>query len=313
MECICKNQQFQSSVTECVTQSCTIREALCTSSSISSNLRPAKLLRTATKNTSSTNCGLPVRDRGGNYYSLSYVIIVLSWLFVLARFSFKVFERHEVELDDWTILATTIAGTALTAVTIGGTIKHGLGRDLWTVEPDQITTMLLYFEIVAILYFTTLTLLKLSIIFFYIKVFSTLSAQRLLWGTAAFTMVWGTMYVLLAVFQCQPISYFWNHWDGTHEGSCLNINAITSSNAAFSIALDFWSLGIPLWQLRGLQMHWKKKVGVAFMFVVGTFVTVVSILRLQALVNFAKSQNVSWEFYDVSIWSTIELGVGVMW
>jgi hypothetical protein len=229
------------------------------------------------------------------------------------RFGFKIVERLPLELDDWTILATTVVGTALTAVTIGGTIKHGLGRDLWTLEPDQITTMLLFFEIVAVLYFTTLTLLKLSILFFYIKVFTVTRAQRLLWGTVIFTLVWGVVYVIVAIFQCTPISYFWTHWDGLHEGSCLNINAITSSNAGFSIALDFWSLGIPLWQLRLLKLHWKKKVGVALMFMVGTFVTIVSILRLQALVHFAKSTNVSWEFYDVSIWSTIELGVGVMW
>jgi hypothetical protein len=134
--------------------------------------------------------------------------------------------------------------------------------------------------------------------------------QRLLWGTVAFTLIWGIVYVIVAIFQCKPISYFWTHWDGMHEGSCLNINAITSSNAAISIVLDLWSLGIPLWQLRRLQLHWKKKVGVGLMFAVGTFVTIVSILRLQAL---AKSANVSWEFYDVSIWSTVELGVGVMW
>jgi hypothetical protein len=29
-------------------------------------------------------------------------------------------------------------------------------------------------------------------------------------------------------------------------------------------------LAIPLWQLKGLNMHWKKKVGVAAMFVLGT-------------------------------------------
>jgi hypothetical protein len=145
--------------------------------------------------------------------------------------------------------------------------------------------MLLYFDVVASLYFSSLTLLKLSIILFYIKIFPTESAQRLLKGTAVFTLVWGVTYV----------------------------NAITSSNAGISIVLDFWSLGIPLWQLRGLKMHWKKKIGVALMFGVGTFVTIVSILRLQALVHFAKSINVSWEFYDVSMWSTIELGVGVMW
>jgi hypothetical protein len=267
----------------------------------------------ATKNTSSTNCGLPVRDRGPNNSSLPYVIIALAWLFVLTRFAFKIFEGLTLNLDDWTILATIISGTALTAVTIGGTIKHGLGKDLWTLEPKEITTMLFYFEIVACLYFLTLTLLKLSLIFFYTKIFPTPGAQRLLWGTAAFTLVWGAVYIIVAIFQCRPISYFWNHWDGMHEGSCLNINAITSSNAGFSIALDFWSLGIPLWQLRRLKLHWKKKVSVALMFGVGTLVTIVSILRLQALVHFAKSINVSWEFYDVSMWSNIEIGVGVMW
>jgi hypothetical protein len=49
------------------------------------------------------------------------------------------------------------------------------------------------------------------------------------------------------------------------------------------------------------------------MFCVGTFVTVVSILRLTALVHFAVSSNASWEFYDVSLWSTIEITVGIMW
>jgi hypothetical protein len=229
------------------------------------------------------------------------------------RFGFKIFERLELELDDWTIFATIIVGTALTAVTTGGTIKHGLGKDVWTLKPKEITTMLLFFEIVAVLYFTTLTLLKLSIVFFYIKVFTTPGARRLLWGTAAFTLVWGSVYVIVAIFQCTPISYFWTHWDGLHKGSCLNINAITSSNAGSSIALDIWSLGIPLWHLRRLKLNWKKKVSVALMFGVGTFVTIVSILRLQALVHFARSKNLSWDFFDVSIWSTVELGVGVIW
>lgn len=209
---------------------------------------------------------------------MSYVIISLSWLFVITRFAFKVYDQLTFDLDDWTILATVVVGTALTAVTIGGTIKHGLGQDLWVLPHDEITTMLFYFEIVAVLYFTTLTLLKLSIIFFYIKVFTTPGASRLLWGTAIFTAVWGIIYVIVAIFQCQPISYFWTHWDGLHQGKCLNINAITSSNAGFSIVLDLWSLGIPLWQLRKVKLHWKRKIGVALMFGVGTFVTVVSVL-----------------------------------
>lgn len=239
-------------------------------------------------------------------------MIILAGVFVIVRFVFKIIEGIDLGLDDWTVLATLLAGVTLTPVCICA-IKSGLGKDLWTLRPDQITRMLLLFEIVAVLYFTTLTLLKLSIIFFYIRIFSNPQAQRVLWGTAVFTLIWGVVYVIVAIFQCQPISYFWNRWDGLHEGRCLNINAITSSNAGISIALDFWSLGIPLWQLWGLNMHWKRKVGVAGMFAVGTFVTVVSILRLQSLVLFAKSENVSWDFYSTSRWSTIECGVGIIW
>lgn len=41
-------------------------------------------------------------------------------------------------------------------------------------------------------------------------------------------------------------------------------------------------------------------------------VTIVSILRLRSLVNFAKDSNVTWGFYDVSVWSTVEISIGIV-
>lgn len=48
------------------------------------------------------------------------------------------------------------------------------------------------------------------------------------------------------------------------------------------------------------------------MFFVGTFVTVVSVLRLQSLMKYASSTNVTWDNTSVAIWSTIELNVGMI-
>jgi hypothetical protein len=241
-------------------------------------------------------------------------MVSIAAAFVAMRFIFKgTMSRLEFGYDDWCVLATLIAATPSAIITVIGTVKNGLGRDLWTLTPDEITNMLRYFYIMAWLYFTQLTLLKLTLLFFYIRVFPAKPVQRLLWGTIIFTLLWGIAFIIVAIFQCRPISYFWTKWDGMHHGTCLKINAITASNAAISIVLDFWILGVPLWQLWGLKLHWKKKIGVAMMFCVGTFVTVVSILRLQALVHFAASSNVSWEFYDVSVWSTVEICVGIMW
>ena len=81
--------------------------------------------------------------------------------------------------------------------------------------------------------------------------------------------LWGFSFVIVAIFVCKPISYLWTQWDGLHEGQCLNDAAYVWTNAATNIALDIWVLAIPLWELRKLQLHWKKKIGVALMFSIG--------------------------------------------
>lgn len=74
----------------------------------------------------------------------------------------------------------------------------------------------------------------------------------------------------MALAQCRPVSYYWQGWDGLHDGHCIGIHALAWASAAVSIILDFWMLGLPLSQLVPLQMHWKKKLAVALMFGVGS-------------------------------------------
>jgi hypothetical protein len=84
---------------------------------------------------------------------------------------------------------------------------------------------------------------------------------------AALCMV---IFDLLALFQCQPISFYWKGWDQLHKGHCIGINGLAWAIAAVGIILDFWMLGIPISQLIHLQMKWKRKLAVASMFGVGT-------------------------------------------
>ncbi|KAL6408605.1 integral membrane protein PTH11 [Ilyonectria robusta] len=150
-----------------------------------------------------------------------------------------------------------------------------------------------------------------AFLFFYLRIFSE-RAGKVLWSTIIFNTLYGILFTFLAIFQCTPVSFFWNRWDGEHSGKCLNINAIAWANASVSIALDLWMLAIPLWYVRRLNMHWKKKLGVTIMFIVGTFVTVVSIIRLQSIINFGSSVNATYDQLYISVWSTIEINVGIM-
>lgn len=202
---------------------------------------------------------------------LSISLAVIAALFVIVRFAYKIFViKVDIGLDDWFVLATMIAATPSAFITIYGTTANGLGKDIWTLSPQSITNVLMYFYVMACLYFLQATLVKLAILTFYMRIFPARDTQRLLWGTFILTSLWGTAYVIAAITQCQPISYFWTQWDGLHEGSCVDAKAIAWSNAAINIVLDLWIMAIPLWQLKSLQLHWKKKIGVALMFGVGT-------------------------------------------
>jgi hypothetical protein len=192
-------------------------------------------------------------------------------LLVIVRFATKLYVvKVQVGLDDWFVLAAMISSIPSAFINVYGLAANGLGRDMWTLEPEAITEVLMYFQVMACMYFLDTTLVKLSMICFYQRIFPSPGTQRLLWGTFTLTSAWGALFILLAVFQCRPIQFFWTQWDGLHEGSCLDANAIAWSNAATNIALDAWILIIPLWHLRSLQLHRMKKIGVGLMFCVGT-------------------------------------------
>lgn len=200
------------------------------------------------------------------------ILGAISALCVLARILFKsVFSAGDLGWDDYMILASVVLGVPSTIVQDVGTIRHGLGRDVWTLSFGTITTFVKWFYIIEVMYFFNVAMLKLSLLFFFLRIFPAKPIKRLLWATIGFDILFGIIFIITAIFQCQPISHYWDRWDGEHKnGKCVNVNALGFANAAISIALDIWMLALPLWQVSKLKLAWKKKVSVALMFFVGT-------------------------------------------
>ncbi|KAM0491691.1 hypothetical protein ACHAP8_010465 [Fusarium lateritium] len=293
--CLCGGGQKTIKTAEgCAAQVCHVKDSL------------------TTLNMTYTYCDYPVRDKTEIFINVTIVLGVISGFSILLRLGTKYFlSNADYGLDDLFICLTLLIGMPSTAMNIHGTAGHGEGRDIWTLEFDQITKFGFYFWLLEVFYFAQVSFLKTSLLFFYLRIFPG-KAQKLLWGTIAFNTVYGVVFVFLAAFQCTPVNYFWLSWDGEHEGKCFNIASIGWANAAISIILDFWMLGIPMWYIRKLKLHWKKKIGVAAMFIVGTFITIVSIIRLQYIVHLGSSTNPTYDQTDVSIWSTVEINIGII-
>lgn len=293
--CICADVKLQSAVEECVLKACTLRQAL------------------TTKNLTATTCNAPIRYAGESIRVSNLVLSVVTAFCALSRVIYKaVYSIGELGWDDYSVIVALIAGVPSVIIIDRGIVPNGLGTDVYTQEFAHITNFVRYLYALEVLYFLQIALIKLTLLFFFLRIFPKPLIRRLLWGTVAFNVICGLAFVIVAIFQCQPISYYWTSWDRERPGKCVNINAVAWSNAIISIVLDIWMLALPLYEIFHLQLSWRKKISVAVMFCVGTFVTVVSILRLQSLVHFATSNNPTWDQAEVIKWSNIEINVGII-
>lgn len=216
-------------------------------------------------------CERPVRDRSDQYATIALTLGIISAVSAIMRLVYKAcFTIAEFGLDDWFILVTLMSGMTSCVLNVVGLARYGIGRDVWTLTSVEVTTFVKYLYIAQILYFVEVALLKLSLLFFFQRIFPGRPVRRLILVTLIFNTLYGLVFVFVGIFQCWPIKYYWQSWDREHEGKCININGLGWANAAISIALDFWMLAIPLSQLLYLKLAWNKKLSVASMFCVGT-------------------------------------------
>ncbi|KAH6689647.1 hypothetical protein F5X68DRAFT_274766 [Plectosphaerella plurivora] len=294
--CICSTASIEHEATPCIRSACSFRDAL------------------AAKNATTSSCDQPIRDRSGLYNRINITLGTITAVLVALRFFFRVrFAPSPLGLDDHFLHIAFVTALPSTVMNTHGLASNGLGRDIWTIDFATLITFAKFFYVMQIMYFLHLPLLKTAMLLFFLRIFPEENCKKVLWATLIVNSIGGAAFLGGAVLQCLPVKYAWERWEEPpYEGRCLNVNAMGWAHAVFNIVLDIWMLAVPLTQIRRLRMHWKKKVGVGMMFGVGTFITVVSILRLSSLLSYANSDNPTYDQWAVANWSTIEINVGIM-
>ncbi|CAK1366983.1 unnamed protein product [Cercospora beticola] len=301
-ECSCSNATITAEVNQCVTTSCTIREQL------------------RTKNTTETICGHPVRDetRIVSYAGVIGCVIafVAFVLRMLSKISFPCEGALKVVNNLWwddAIASFAMAEIIAISVLSVELANLGLGKDIWTLPPYNITQILKIYYFDEDLYLTALPLIKISILLTYLRVFTSKNFKISVYIVIGLNLAYGIAFLLVSIFQCLPIHCAWTRWDGSDPTcKCNDINAQGWTSAAFNVILDVLTLSLPLPMLWKMSLNKRKKFLVMMMFSVGFFVTIVSIIRLQVLVQFGHSQNTTWDYRSVGYWSTIELHASVL-
>jgi hypothetical protein len=116
------------------------------------------------------------------------------------------------------------------------------------------------------MYNVSLTLAKVSVLFQYMRIFTTRSTTRICIVLLVIVVVYGVWATVSAIFTCIPVAAY---WDGTIKGKCLPKGPIWFINGGINIATDFMIVLVPATLIRQLQLSATQKIGLYMVFMVG--------------------------------------------
>ncbi len=168
----------------------------------------------------------------------------------------------------------------------------GFGRDMWSIPPDNITVALKWLYVAYFCYQIAEALCQLSILAFYLRIMVDPKLRLVVWILGGAVTCFGIGNTFSMIFQCTPISFFWNGWKREMPGKCgVNVQLFGFIRGGVEIFLDLAILILPLPVLAKLNMSKEKKLRIMSMFCVGFIITIASCLRLEAFVRFSTTQN----------------------
>ncbi|XP_014550688.1 hypothetical protein COCVIDRAFT_42865 [Bipolaris victoriae FI3] len=195
--------------------------------------------------------------------------------------------------------------------------KNKLWLDDWLI----IASLAMGLFVAEYMYTLSIVFIKWSILAFYWRIFSTNPTTRLpMWILYSIIGAWGIAVVhLVTSFQRLPISAFWERFDPVNpmpasEYTCgVDVHTFFKANAIPNIATDVFILLLPLPYIWTLHLCWAQKVAVTNIFIVGLFVTVVSVVRLTFVLALdIASPDVTWNGSDEMMWTGIEVNVATV-
>ena len=117
------------------------------------------------------------------------------------------------------------------------------------------------------MYNTGLTVIKMSVLLSYVRIFRIVLVYRVVFWIVAFLIIgWGIAINTMAIFQCTPIH---KAWDLTIPGHCLNLSKTYLGTAITNIVIDFILLVLPIPMLWKLHIQTSSKIALIVVFSAG--------------------------------------------
>ncbi|RYC56960.1 hypothetical protein CHU98_g9249 [Xylaria longipes] len=215
-------------------------------------------------------------DSRGHIIASIVPCMVLAFTALMMRLASRRIRQSGFFVSDYLAIAGMLCAWVV-SLSVIAQAGLGLGLHVEQVSPANVREIVLTEWIGLPFYAIGFTLIKLSIIALYRQLFPT---RFMIFSTtllAIFVILWGSALVLTDIFSCNPINGF---WDIDVPSKCIDSKWFFVGNSIPNILADLFLLLLPMRDVWRLQLGRGSKIAVSGMFALGSFVTIVSGLRI---------------------------------
>ncbi|KAK3170138.1 hypothetical protein OEA41_009524 [Lepraria neglecta] len=248
------------------------------------------------------------KDRQAETIASLVVMMVLSGLAVILRLVSRKISAAKFGIDDALIIVALLFSWGLS---VDGFVAmhYGFALHEITLNLSDIVNFAKTDWASQIIFAAAITMTKLSLLFFYHRIFPVRKFTIISIITGIVMVGWCIALIFSVIFGCKPVGYF---WDKTIQGGhCINENVLSYGITAANIATDIIVLVLPIPWLWNLQMRTSKKLALSGIFVLGSFVCIAGIVRIPLLLEL-KEYDVTWTITNAGIWINVECNIGIV-
>ncbi|KAF2758834.1 hypothetical protein EJ05DRAFT_499268 [Pseudovirgaria hyperparasitica] len=214
--------------------------------------------------------------------------------------------------DDWLIIVALCVFMGHMGCSIGSTI-FGVGKHRTDISDDDAEIAYLLWWLCYLLYGTVLTIARISVGFFFLRITVVRWQRYLVFFTVTSNMVSGTAFICVVAFQCTPVSYYWKKVYPGSEGHCIPNQIMIDLGylyGAACAACDMIFVALPAVLVWNLDMTRLKKFGLVPILGMAGFAGCCPLVRMFYLHHLG-SPDFLYSTVDIATWSVLEVGLAI--
>ncbi|KAI0189472.1 hypothetical protein F4808DRAFT_445380 [Astrocystis sublimbata] len=258
--------------------------------------------------------------------AIGAVFAVLPTVFVTLRFCCRLrVSNAGLAADNWLILSALILTIGMGLMLVIGAALNGLGQPtpqgwgpkdyFWVTDDAEILTEKIFFAFI-LTQALAFGLVKLSILFFYRRIFFTRTFRILTSIMITVVCVWTVGFFFAYLFRCD--TNFWALWAPLKFliQYCYDSKPYFYTLAISDVVTDFLILGLPLFWVWRLNMSTSKRLAVSGVFLLGAVAIGTGIARLVVYIDqgedFKKNADGIGHLTTLMVWTMIEISIAVI-